>query len=416
MTELTSKPWLIMPSWLQAINNIATGKDLLSDISHPYVLEQLTQRKEALSNGTSFYRKDERLTEQRGSIGILKLTGPIIRYGGLMEISGYTSLDRASQEFKKLEEDASVKTIVLVADGPGGQAAGIDQFANMISNSSKKTIAYVDDLAASAHYWIVSACNEIVASPTSFVGSIGVVYALLDDSKKKKTQGLKNIEIVSSVSPKKRPDITSEEGQAQIQKWADALGEKFVQAVATNRSTSVETVKDKFGKGDLLISDEAIKVGMIDKIQDFEELMSDLSTNSTLSSANFNEGENMTAKELQAQYPDAYNEIYTAGATSERERIQAIEEAIPLGYENVEALTKLKFDGASDAVAVKAALFDYNEEQKAKTSESIRSDATSLASQVEAIDDSSLEAESKTKDDEASKSMDLAIKKLNEGR
>lgn len=417
--ELLSTPWLIMPSWLEAITNIATGQDALSNINHQFTIDQITERQKALSNQTGTARQNERLTEQRGDVGILNLHGPIIRFGGMMEISGHTSTQTAMKEFNRLENDPSIKTIVIHSNGPGGEAASIDQFANMISKSSKKTIGYIDSLTASAHYWIVSACDEIVASSVSMIGCLGVVYSLVDDSKKKENEGVANIHIVSAVSPKKVPDIRTVEGQEQIQKWANSMGEKFIQAVATNRKVSVKTVKDKFGQGDLLISDEALAVGMIDKIQDFEDLMSELKTENFPrgNQINTKQGAKMTADEIKAQYPESYNAIFSAGAIAERERIQTIEASIPKGFENVETLNTLKFDGVSNTKDVKVALFDHEQAQKAKISENIKSDAKNLTTQVQKINDFNSENNSDDKNvEKVGASMDAAIAKINEGR
>ena len=417
--ELLSTPWLIMPSWLEAITNIATGQDVLSNINHQFTIEQITERQNALSNQTGTARQNERLTEQRGDVGILNLHGPIIRFGGMMEISGHTSTQTAMKEFNRLENDPSIKIIVIHSNGPGGEAASIDQFANMIAKSSKNTIGYVDSLTASAHYWIVSACDEIVASSVSMIGCLGVVYSLVDDSKKKENEGVANIRIVSAVSPKKVPDIRTVEGQEQIQKWANSMGEKFIQAVATNRKVSVETVKDKFGQGDLLISDEALAAGMIDKIQDFEDLMSELKLGNFPQGNQITkkQGAKMTADEIKAQYPESYNAIFSAGATAERERIQNIEASIPKGFENVETLNTLKFDGVSNTKDVKVALFDLQEAQKAKISQNITLDAQNLNTQVQKINDFNNENNGDDKSvEKVGASMDAAIAKINKGR
>ncbi|MDN5061363.1 S49 family peptidase [Aliarcobacter butzleri] len=415
--ELISTPWLIMPSWLEAITNLATGQDILANINHQFTIDQITDRQNALSNQTGIARQNERLTEQRGDVGILNLHGPIIRFGGMMEISGHTSTQTAMREFNRLENDPSIKTIVIHSNGPGGQSSSIDQFANMVAKSNKRTIGFIDSLTASAHYWIVSACDEIVASSVSMIGCLGVVYSLVDDSKKKENEGVTNVHIVSDVSPKKVPDIRTVEGQEQIQKWANSMGEKFIQAVAINRKVSVETVKDKFGQGDLLISDEALKVGMIDKIQDFEDLMSDLKVGISPRENQVNEkqGEKMTAEEIQGQYPEAYNAIFSAGATAERVRIQDIEASIPKGFENVETLSTLKFDGVSNSKDVKVALFDYEQAQKAKISQNIRTDAQDLNTQSQEINDLKSESNSNT-EEKVTVSMDAAIAKINEGR
>ena len=287
----------------------------------------------------------------------------------------------------------------------------------MVAKSSKRTIGFIDSLTASAHYWIVSACKEIVASSVSMIGCLGVVYSLVDDSKKKENEGVSNIHIVSDVSPKKVPDIRTVEGQEQIQKWANSMGKKFIQAVAINRKVSVETVKDKFGQGDLLISDEALAVGMIDKIQDFEDLMSELKVGNSPreNQINSKQGAKMTAEEIREQYPETYNVIFSAGATAERTRIQEIEASIPKGFENAETLSNLKFDGVSTSKDVKVALFDYEQAQKAKISQDIKTDAQNLNNQMQEIND--LNSESSSKNEEKfTVSMDAAIAKINEGR
>lgn len=419
LSEIGSKPWLIMPSWLEAITNVTTGQDILANITNQFTIDQITERQKALSNQTGTSRQNERLTEQRGDVAILNLHGPIIRFGGMMEISGHTSTQTAMREYKRLEDDPSVKTIILHSNGPGGEASSIDQFANMVSKTSKRTIGYVDSLTASAHYWIISACSEIIASSTSMIGCIGVVYSLLDNSKKQENEGVKNIHIISDVSPRKVPDITTVEGQDQIRKWANGIGGKFIQAVATNRKVSVETVKSKFGQGDLLISDEALAVGMIDKIQDFEDLMSELKTENfpRENQITKKQGAKMTVEELQAQHPEAYNAIFSAGATAERERIQAIEASIPKGFENVETLNTLKFDGVSNIKDVKVALFDYEQTQKAKISQDIKSDAQNLNTQVQKINDFNSDNNSdKDNVEKVGASMDAAIAKINKGR
>ena len=47
--ELISTPWLIMPSWLEAITNVATGQDILANINHQFTIDQITDRQNPLS-------------------------------------------------------------------------------------------------------------------------------------------------------------------------------------------------------------------------------------------------------------------------------------------------------------------------------------------------------------------------------
>ena len=125
----------------------------------------------------------------------------------------------------------------------------------------------------------------------------------------------------------------------------------------------------------------------------------------------------MTADEIKAQYPESYNAIFSAGATAERERIQAIEASIPKGFENVETLNTLKFDGVSNTKDVKVALFDHEQAQKAKISQNIKSDAQNLNTQVQKINDFNSENNGDNNNvEKVGASMDAAIAKINEGR
>jgi ClpP class serine protease len=210
-----------------------------------------------------------RKVEIRGSVAVIPIVGTIVRYSSLFtDICGGVSTEILAKDLQVALEDDSIKTIIFNIDSPGGEAAGIAELSDMIveARAKKKIIAYVDDMAASAGYWLASACEEIYASKTAMVGSIGVVFTLREN----KDSG---IEIVSNVSPLKRPDISTEQGISQIQAWADKLGEIFVDSVALNRGVSSDTVLSKYGKGDMLVGREALEAGMIDSITHFEALI-----------------------------------------------------------------------------------------------------------------------------------------------
>lgn len=258
LKALSNQPWMMMPDRLEIMAQIAKREH---DV-------------EAVATRLGKPLENTRTVEIRGNIAIIPVIGGIYRYANIFtEICGDTSTEMLAKEITAALENQKVKTIVLNVDSPGGQAAGIAELSEIIKNAGKikPVVGYIDDLAASAGYWVVSSCNHIAASKTAMVGSIGAVYAfrLYDD-------GSEKIEIVSSVSPKKRPDIKTEEGRNQIQAWADRLGEIFVEDVAKNRGVTVEKVLSDFGKGDLLIGHDALEAGMVDEITTFEALLEDL--------------------------------------------------------------------------------------------------------------------------------------------
>ncbi len=374
LIKLASSPFLMETNWFRVAVNILSRNPPTLNLNGEFK-EKIEKRALSLGNGE---KKELNFVEKRGDIGILNIRGPIVRYGSMMELSGdVRSLESYAKEFKALENDTNIETIVLNIDSPGGEAAGISQFAAYVRNSKKRVVAYIDDLAASAAYWIASAAKEIYASNTAFIGSIGVVFTLIDDTKMQESRGIEKIEIVSIQSPKKRPDIKNKDGKEQIQTWANDLADKFIKAVARYRGVSESYVLDNFGKGDLLISEKAKDVKMIDGIMTFEKLIKTLSKKTTYQKG-VKMQETITADVIKKEYPKVWEEIFQAGAEAERERIKSIEDLGEFfGYK--ELIKEMKFDGKSSAEMVELAVFRAEREKKQKVAKDFSKDGEKAA-------------------------------------
>lgn len=217
--------------------------------------------------------------EMRDGVAVINVVGPIFRYANMFTmISGATSIDEIAADFGSALADPQVKAILFNFDSPGGELAGTSELAGSIAAArGKKPIwAYVDDLAASGAYWIASATDKIIASDTSRLGSIGVIATVQDEAEPQAGEP-KTYRFISSVSPDKRPDLGSKEGQGRIQQVVDDLGQIFVSAVAQNRGVTNEHVMNEFGKGWLHVADKAVKAGMADEVGSFENTSARLS-------------------------------------------------------------------------------------------------------------------------------------------
>ncbi len=285
----------------------------------------------------------------RGTTALIPVTGPIFRYANLLtDVSGATSLEILATDFSAADQNPAVQQIVLVIDSPGGQANGIAEFAQLIRSASTPVTAYIDNSAASAAYWLASSADRIVMAKTAMVGSIGAVVSI----DPRKSDG--SVEIISSQSPNKRADVTTDAGRAQIQKLIDALAQVFVEDVALHRKVSVDTVLSDFGGGGMMLAAEAVGAGMADSIGTLETLLSDLSTSlatlgaprmTTPSAASSDQA--MTLDILHATYPALCAQLIAEGAASERARIVAVEAQSLPGHEALVAA--LKADGKTTA-------------------------------------------------------------------
>jgi len=228
---------------------------------------------ELLSSRVGKPLANTRTVEMRGNTAIIPVIGTIVRYSSMFtDICGAVSTEILAKDFTEAMNNPIVKNIVFKFDTGGGEAKGIAELSDMIyeARNTKKIIAYVGDECASGGYWLASACSEIHGSKMAMVGSIGAVLTI------RQSEEDNGIEIVSNVSPYKRPDFNTDEGLAVVQSHVDKFGEIFVDSVAINRGQSSQYILDNFGKGGIIVGQDAVNSGMLDSLTNFEDLLKKL--------------------------------------------------------------------------------------------------------------------------------------------
>tara|TARA_R110002072_G_scaffold246432_5_gene405702 strand:- start:4165 stop:5457 length:1293 start_codon:yes stop_codon:yes gene_type:complete len=293
------------------------------------------------------------VTEIREGAAVIPVVGPLFRYANIFTaISGASSYEVLAKDFTSALENPDVHSIILDIDSPGGEVNGCAEFASMIfeARGKKPIIAYASGDAASGAYWIASACDQIIASETSMLGSIGVV-AVYRGSKDESV-----LEIVSSQSPYKRLDPSSKDGKSRLQSRIDDLATVFIESIAKHRGVDPPTVIKNFGGGDVFIGKNAINSGLADDIGSLEQIINENSNNqnpaklrgssflaledSTMTDKNHkteaSEGQVLSLESLKTNYPNLVEAIQTETIAStndeasqqsvkkERERIGAI--------------------------------------------------------------------------------------------
>lgn len=214
----------------------------------------------------------ERATVRDG-VAIISVEGPLFKRANFMtEFFGATSYDILRRDLQAAVDNGNVRAILLNIDSPGGEAAGVGELAAAVRDvrGVKPIVAYVGDLGASAAYWLATAADSIVVGASAALGSIGVRASYADTSARDAARGVATVEFVSSQSPFKKAEITSDEGRGRVQARVDSLAQVFIEAVADNRGVTVDRVLHAFGKGDVLIGQAAVAAGMADAIGTFE--------------------------------------------------------------------------------------------------------------------------------------------------
>jgi capsid assembly protease len=123
-------------------------------------------------------------------------------------------------------------------------------------------------MAASAAYWICSAADEIVVTPSGSVGSIGVIAAHEDISKALDKEGIK-VTLMGAGKYKTEANPFEPLSDAAKQELQGRLNEfygMFTKAVGRNRGVGAYAVQNGFGEGRMVSAQQAVKEGMADRV------------------------------------------------------------------------------------------------------------------------------------------------------
>jgi signal peptide peptidase SppA len=287
-------------------------------------------------------------------VAIIPIHGSLInRFGGSWGfVTGYQAIRR---QMNAALEDEDVKLIVFDVDSPGGEAAGCFELAEEIraSREIKPSLAVVDSLSASAGYALASAATRMVATPSSKVGSIGVVAMHIDFSGALDQAG---IEITYIEAPKggmktagtpyRRLDKRAE---AYFQDFVDAGYEDFVALIGENRGLEDAAIRETEAR--VFRAEEALALGLIDEVKTPSEAVSTFLAELADDEPSESEDEDMTTPKTPANgaaAPEATSaptaeQIQTAVA-ADRERMAAIK-ALPEAAEKPKLAETLAMGG-----------------------------------------------------------------------
>ena len=185
--------------------------------------------------------------------------------------------------FERLERAAAdpwVKAVILRLDTPGGEVTASDIIYHEILRFKERAhlpvVGLMMSVAASGGYYIASACDVIIAHPSTLTGSIGVIsiFPSIESLMSKvgvKVNVIKSGPVKDSGSPFR--DMTDEE-KAIFQGIIDEYYEGFLAVVAKGRkgkiaADSLRTIAD----GRVYTAPQALKLGLIDAVGYFDDAL-----------------------------------------------------------------------------------------------------------------------------------------------
>ena len=173
---------------------------------------------------------------------------------------------------EKAKKDKKIQALLIKINSPGGTVTASDIIFHLLKdykeNNKVKVYVQVMDLAASGGYYVALAGDEIVAHPTSLVGSIGVI-ALKVNLKNLMTKIGVDWEIVKSgdkkdfMSPFR--SFTKEERNL-FQNTIDRYHQRFITTITKNRSELDTPKVQLLADGRIFDAEQAKELKLIDHI------------------------------------------------------------------------------------------------------------------------------------------------------
>ena len=209
--------------------------------------------------------------KSKPTIAILNLTGVI---GRMSAMKSGLSLDSLNQLIEKAFKIKNLTAICLIINSPGGSPVQSELIAKRIRTlaTEKKVPIYsfVEDCAASGGYWLACAGDQIYASASSIVGSIGVISAgfgfteaisKLGVERRVYSEG-RNKSILDPFMPVQKEDISI------IKKIQKQVHEHFIDYVKERRIGKLTQEDDILFNGEFWSGNTALDYGLIDGLDD----------------------------------------------------------------------------------------------------------------------------------------------------
>jgi len=275
--RLLNRPLLLHPAKAEVLLRVLDGR--LPMASAPS--EPLDTEANRFIGRTSRSDGSLRLVRSDNGVGIIPIVGTLVNRGAWIGASsGLVSYEGLSALLRDAAADPEIRAIVLDLDSPGGEATGLFTVAEQIRQLAvqKPVVAFVNDMAASAAYGLASAAGEIVVSPTSMVGSIGVVLTHLDRSAEMAQRGIKATLIYAGAHKVDGNPYGPLPAAVAADLQTDVLNiyEQFVGLVVRGRRT-LSTIDVRATEARTFIGHDAIARGLADRMASLDDVLAALS-------------------------------------------------------------------------------------------------------------------------------------------
>lgn len=208
---------------------------------------------------------------------------PVVRLSGVIGISnplrpGLT-LASVARSLERAFAMRNARAVALAINSPGGAAVQshlIHQRIRALAAEKKlPVLAFVEDVAASGGYMIACAADEIIADPSSIVGSIGVVGGSFGFDRLIEKIGIErrlytsgeHKAMLDPFLPEKPDDVT------RLKAIQNRIHESFIGLVKARRGDKLDSRESALFSGEYWTGHRGRELGLVDGIGDLRSVL-----------------------------------------------------------------------------------------------------------------------------------------------
>jgi signal peptide peptidase SppA len=207
---------------------------------------------------------------------------PVVRLQGVIaadQRAGRLNIAGVGPLLKRAFAIKSAPAVAIVVNSPGGSPVQSRLISKRIRDLAEEhdrpVLVFVEDAAASGGYFIAVAGDEVIADPSSIVGSIGVIFSgfgfveaidKLGIERRVHTAG-KNKSTLDPFLPEKKEDIE------RIKTLESDIHNVFIDWVKTRRADKLKGTDDELFTGEFWSGIKGLSLGLVDGIGDLRETL-----------------------------------------------------------------------------------------------------------------------------------------------
>ena len=209
---------------------------------------------------------------------------PVVRLSGLIgavtPLRPGMTLAGVARTLERAFSMKNAKAVALVVNSPGGSPVQsrliYRRIRDLAAEKNKTVLVFVEDVAASGGYMIAVAGDEILADPSSIVGSIGVVSASFGLNEAIRKLGVerrvhtagRNKAVLDPFLPEKPEDVE------RLKALQLEVHETFIDIVKERRGGKLKDDPDLF-TGLFWTAKRGVELGLVDGLGDLRSVLKD---------------------------------------------------------------------------------------------------------------------------------------------